>query len=523
MTHLVLIICSSVTFWNDTNAFVPISVNLQSSSRRSTTTGETVPSRSPLQSCLEQLNCRGRNVHPNQIRRRQQVLYGAFFEADNLEDFDDDYDDDDDEDDDDDQYIDTDSLGDWRNFRRSLAMGTGGDNEGSSGIKTTEESAASAAMSMVCNEREVTENEKILESQNKELADEFASGVWAYQTATPEVGGLVVRLPLEVELYRNYRHSIAGSKLRAMLVDDGEGKNTPTDELVMSHWYGRSRDLIESQMKEIADMADEEGQIDATTLAEDYSEMLTLYLDNQEQWQEVCLVLEQKTSSEGSRSAKTLVLNRPMAFKLTKDMGRLVYFGAFDQQTKIGRESAKALTRFMIAFRDECAVYVGGPDDQGESATIIHGIRDLPGAVEISPGTNIYRGGLDAAIDGVLNGKYNPLEFRFFVGCHNYEESMLDVEVRLGKYQPVACARALALKQCISLPQPLWHEVMELCNGDLPDISRLEMLKSDDLSFQVLDESASDFETIMDDDDDIDIDVEIIDDDDDDDDTTLGW
>ena len=150
-------------------------------------------------------------------------------------------------------------------------------------------------------------------------------------------------------------------------------------------------------------------------------------------------------------------------------------------------------------------------------ATIIHGISDLPGATEISPGSNIYRGGLDAAVDGVLDGKYSPLEFRFFVGCHDYEESMLDVEVLLGKYQPIACARALALKQCISLPKPLWHEVMELCDGDLPDVSKLEMAKREDVTFHVLDESA-DLQILLDDDDEEDFDIEILDDDDDDED-----
>jgi len=487
-----------------TDGFVPPSVSVYRS--RPYKAGETSPSSAGLQ----RQHSRVSNPQRKQRLRQKYFLYGSSFEDD----------DEDDDDEDDDEYIDTDSLGDWRNFRRSLAMGTN-DEDGStkSVIDDSSTAAATTTTTTKSNERDVTENEKILGKQNNELAEEYASGVWAHQTSTPEVGGLVIRMPLEVELYRNYRHSITGSKLRAILVDDGEGEGIATDDLDMSHWYGRSRDFIEEQMKEIADMADEEGQIDATTLAEDYSEMLHLYLENQEQWQEVCLVLERTTSSEGSKSAKTLVLNRPMAFKLTKDLGRIVYFGAFDRKTTIDREKVKGLTRFMIAFREECAVYVGGPDDQGNPAILVHGIRDLPGAVEVSPGSNIYRGGLEAAVDGVLEGKYSPLEFRFFFGCHSYEESMLDVEVRLGKYQPIACARALALKQCISLPKPLWHEVMELCDGDLPDVSRLEMLKRDDVTFQVLDET-SDLEILVDDDDDID--VEIIDDDDDDD-APLGW
>jgi len=433
--------------------------------------------------------------------------------------------DDDDDDDDDDDYIDTDSLGDWRNFRRSLAMDETHDENDSDDNESaaTKKKKDSTVTSLLENEREVTDNERVLEDQNPALAEEYGSGVWAHQVSTPEVGGLVVRMPLEVELYRNYRHSITGSKLRAILTDDGEEEDIPMEDLVMSHWYGRSRDLIESEMKKIADMADEEGQIDATALTEDYSEMLHLYLDNQETWQEVCLVLEQLTDSEGSKSSKTLVLNRPMAFKLTSDLGRLVYFGAFDENhIKLGPKNAQGLTRFMLAFQEECAVYVGGPDDQGKAATLIHGIKDLPGAVEISKGSNIYRGGLEAAVDGILDGRYSPLEFRFFVGCHNYEESMLDVEVLLGKYQPIACARSIALKQCISLPKPLWHEVMELCDGGFPDLSRLELLKRDDVIFQVLDEEALDNLEILLDGDDEDFDIEILDDDDEDE-MPTGW
>lgn len=91
-----------------------------------------------------------------------------------------------------------------------------------------------------------------------------------------------------------------------------------------------------------------------------------------------------------------------------------------------------------------------------------------------------------------MEGEYSPLEFRFFVGCHLYDESALDVAVHLGKYQPIACARSVALKQCISLPKPLWHEVMELCGGDLGALSTLELSKGDDMQFQVVDETEYD-------------------------------
>jgi hypothetical protein len=155
--------------------------------------------------------------------------------------------------------------------------------------------------------------------------------------------------------------------------------------------------------------------------------------------------------------AKTVVINRPMAMFLTNDLGKLVLNGAFQKSQKAEK---LPIEHFMLAFGHQCAVYVGGPDEQDQPATMIHGIPELEGAEEISPGSKIYRGGIDAAVNGVLENKYSALEFRFFVGCHAYKESTLDVAVLLGKYQPVACARSVALKQCIALPKPLWHEGM---------------------------------------------------------------
>lgn len=282
----------------------------------------------------------------------------------------------------------------------------------------------------------------------------------------------------------------------------------------------------------------------------------------------MCLVLERDT---GRGTCTTIILNRPIALKLTENLARLVLNGAFSSSSSFNRDEKTTLSKFMLAFGPECAVYSGGSDGQQEPAILLHGIADLPGAVEISPNTGIYRGGLASAVDGVLDGRYKPLDFRFFVGRHDYQESMLDVKVLLGKYQPIACARSLALKQCLSLPKPLWHEgttkrllcvclfvcflsgsralligsialfasltfllspttltsahvryrpnsnstyatctALELCGGELKEISTLEMLKRDDLSFEIVDED--------DDDDGLNhgLDIEVFDDDDDD-------
>lgn len=89
----------------------------------------------------------------------------------------DDYLDADEDEEDDDEYIDTDSLGDWRNFRRSLSM-----LEDSSAVAAEEESSTK---SLKASTKTVSkENEDLLKSQNEELHEEYKSGVWAHETST---------------------------------------------------------------------------------------------------------------------------------------------------------------------------------------------------------------------------------------------------------------------------------------------------------------------------------------------------
>lgn len=80
----------------------------------------------------------------------------------------------------------------------------------------------------------------------------------------------MVRLPLEVELYRNTKHSLLGKKLRK---DVGDG-----DRVAL--WYKKAQILCEKEMRRIAQTA-EAGQIDASRLTEESTEFLQMYLDNQ--------------------------------------------------------------------------------------------------------------------------------------------------------------------------------------------------------------------------------------------------
>jgi len=395
-------------------------------------------------------------------------------------------------------------------------------------------------------------NEELLNSQNAALAEEYFNGVWAHESPIVECGGLVCRLPLEAEIYRgnpqsdihkklrlfldseefggsdgddysNVAASLAssastggaasassagkvGAKAKGVVVersDDDSAGNDDTDDgdddddddanssfsplaAKTTYWYRGAEKLLKRELVQITSEADASGRLDPNALDASSVELLQLYMEHQQSWQEVNLVVER---DERTGSAKTLTINRPMAFKLSESMGRLVLLGAIQAEEGGGAieriegngAETQSIVKFLGAFENQCGVYVGGPDDMDRPATMVHGIENLPGAVEISPGTGIYRGGLEAACEGVLAGKYEPLDFRFFIGHTEYAGGELDEAVRVGKYQPVACSRPLVLKQCIQLPKPLWHEVLEFCGGELKEISKLEFAKRDDL------------------------------------------
>lgn len=469
------------------------------------------------------------------------------------------------DDDNDESIIDPNTLGDWRKFRMNLAYSNNNAVEGSNSSSSmsssqssidgmdllvtptttptvdisTKETNSSSSSSQQRRPKSVSKkNEKLLAAQNAALAEEYFHGVWAHESAIPEVGGLVCRMPLEAEIYKSSAESIIHNKLKSFMESDEYGRMEESNSMSLPtslsssastggaaaaaetssssvkttsndnddddndtstsfstlaantiYWYRGAERLLRQELANIMSTANPDGRIDPTNLSPDNLDLLQRYMDHQKSWQSVCLVTDR---NERTRYSKTITINRPMAFKLSRNLAMLVLFGA-QKAEKIGGGlgflqpelsngiETQSLVKFLSAFENQCGVYMGGPDGMNEPAKLIHGIHDLPGSIELSPGTGIYRGGLDAAMDGVLSGLYKPLDFRFFIGHTSYEGGRLDEAVRLGKYQPVACSRPLVLKQCIQLPKPLWHEVLEFCGGEMKEISNLEFVKRSDL------------------------------------------
>ena len=364
--------------------------------------------------------------------------------------------------DDDDDYIDEDSLGDWRSFRMNLANNPAGVSEASTssssidGIDLSSEDASSKTItseSATSSDTATTtsssssqrpksvskQNEQLLSAQNSALAEEYINGVWAHESSIPEVGGLVCRMPLESEIYRGSSDSVMHEKLTQFLASDEydrtedvttrqqqqqkqqassriSSSSTASQSMSFSalaaktvFWYRGAQKLLKNEITKIMSNVNANGRIDPNDLDEESLELLQLYMDHQSTWQEVCLVTEMDNSDDGGGKkggSKTITINRPMAFKLSKSMARLVLMGAYQageidspvSVTRTERDGGETqnLVKFLGAFENQCAVYVGGPNDMDKPAVLVHGIADLDGAVEISRGTGIYQGGLEA-------------------------------------------------------------------------------------------------------------------------------
>merc|ERR1712238_341321 len=158
-------------------------------------------------------------------------------------------------------------------------------------------------------------NEELLMKQNSILGKEYINDVWAHATPDAEVGGLVVRLPLEMQVYRSGSKTAAGSELQRILTSSsssGEDDNDYDDnfnkyikkdnnsssvgsgaDLSVSIlaaktvlWYRKARSFVRKSMEEIYASAENE-RIEVGSLEEDQIEFIKLMLGGQQHWQEV--------------------------------------------------------------------------------------------------------------------------------------------------------------------------------------------------------------------------------------------
>ena len=154
----------------------------------------------------------------------------------------------------------------------------------------------------------------------------------------------------------------------------------------------------------------------------------------------VIFLLEHSTSG----GSVGLILNRPTILSLSKTMLR-------DEQ---GESSLRR------NFGDS-RLYCGGSHKQ-EIISILHKY-DSVGGTEVIPG--VWLGGHAAANTAVENGECDKIGFKFFSGCEMWRPGELQREIDEGLWYSASSNKAMILKQCLSLPVPLWAEVMCLMGG----------------------------------------------------------
>lgn len=64
------------------------------------------------------------------------------------------------------------------------------------------------------------------------------------------------------------------------------------------------------------------------------------------------------------------------------------------------------------------------------------------------------------------SGRRTAAAFKFLSGCIVWQPGELEKEVAAGAWRTAACSRSLVLKQCLSLPVPLWVETLRLMGGE---------------------------------------------------------
>jgi len=363
------------------------------------------------------------------------------------------------------------SPDEWRAFRAKLVAG------GLPGTQDTEQSDPQERRQVA------PANEELLSKQNKDLYKEYLEGAWAHAAALPEAGGLMLRRPFSVELVQEMEASDPSywaRKLRERLEEevpegDEEERRRLTEQFKANpaYMYRLAETLVANGLKELpAPEIGDDGQISPgfERITPETRELLVKYATAQDAWQEVLLVLEADGVSNVAQSA--VVINRPLARSCNVQTAQRLLNGAGAQASA----TDQFIVSFLEAFGEDCAIYLGGPDDTDQPALLVHGL-DLPGTKEVAPGTRIFTGGVEAAVKAVLDDIASPLDFRWIIGRRR--------DVASGpQWMPCACARPVALKQCLGLPKPLFHEVLELCGGPNAALSRMELIKRPDIDFE---------------------------------------
>lgn len=163
----------------------------------------------------------------------------------------------------------------------------------------------------------------------------------------------------------------------------------------------------------------------------------------------------------------------------------------------------------LIPTFGSSTLHLGG-DVERSSLHVVHGVRDLPGSVEVVSGVRV--GGVDAAAEAVRRGKARAADFKFLHGYCGWAPGQLEREFRSGVWFAAAASSEVLLRGAAlaaaaaaeeedsssspppssspsssSSPSPsskkppmlrsgggdaMWHAVLELMGGEHAEMSR---------------------------------------------------
>jgi len=355
--------------------------------------------------------------------------------------------------------------------------------------------------------------------------------MWAHSLPFPEHGGLMVRMPMELQLWHmeQYRDVLekrldertARSLQRALNKPDGMWKLMDDSQKVV-RLYSVAEDYLKDRMKKIY-LQCQVGGSDVKLPKDDLS-LLELYQSYMDTWQQVVFLTRydkhRRTPTKGivinrptSTTCATLYDNPegvPLTRKLEKftDLleNQVVYAGSGLVESKgEGGGSAPAMPKEdnkkkKRRYQIDPKLIPKTPKHRlkehkrrmrerqmrskhgGLDLTMIHPYRlGVRFQAEILP-CNVYEGDMDSICDTVHYGDVSPSHIRIFQGSKTWAPGELEREIRQGVWYSVAASRNMILKHCIGLPKPLWHEIMELAGGGLLETSELEIRKKKEAS-----------------------------------------
>ena len=310
-------------------------------------------------------------------------------------------------------------------------------------------------------------------------------GGWAHATPRAEAGGLLLRSSFETQLLR------ADQPWAALVGAHGRRQRTRREMAAAREFCVPARDVaricgeppaclnkrryrdaqryLRHRLRRVVAV----GSADPRRLEREDVAFLDAHRRCLDARHEVVLLL----SHDDVRGSSGVALGRGVDARLegSRELSASLCAALAKNGDEVGLES------FDEAFGNRVAVFAGRRGDAARAGTggavVVHGLRGLAGARELSQGCGVFVGGAAAAAKMVASGEADADDFAFFVGCYEWAPGELSRHVAAGVHDSVACADTvtLAAARHADRAQTLWHELMFALGGRHCDVCVAEL------------------------------------------------